>query len=110
MAIRAMARLATSARLWPGIRQQGQGMDGKADDHFDDDEDEIQDDADDKSPVDLFEINGVMMMTEAMMIMIVGRRLIVCMCVGVGVRHLLKYYSTKVLLLPPKKGAIYATG
>ncbi len=84
-------------------------MNGKSYNHFDYDEDEIKYDADNKSAVDLFEIDGVMMMTKAMMmIVIVGRRLIVCMCVGV--RHLLKYYGTKVLLHPPKKGAKYATG
>ena len=62
-------------------------MNGKPYDNLDNDEDEIKYDADNESTVDLLEIDGVMMMAEAMMmIMIVGRRVIVCM--SVGVRHL----------------------
>jgi hypothetical protein len=36
------------------IRQQGQGMDRKTDDDFDDHEEKIQDDPDDEGPIDLF--------------------------------------------------------
>jgi hypothetical protein len=37
-----------------GVRQQGQGMDGKADGDFDDHEKKIQDDPDNEGPIDLF--------------------------------------------------------
>jgi hypothetical protein len=36
-----------------GVREQRQGVDGEADDDFDDHEEKIQDDPDDKGPVDL---------------------------------------------------------
>src|SRR5579863_1522177 len=48
-----------------GVGQKGQGVDVKSDDDFDDDEEEVEDNADDESAVDLFEINGMVMVAKA---------------------------------------------
>jgi hypothetical protein len=55
-------------------------MDGKTYHHFNDDKKKVQHDADDKGPVDFFEVHGVMMVP-----MCVTMTMIVAM--SMGVRH-----------------------
>ena len=60
-----------------GVGQEGKGVDIKADDDFDDDEEEVEDDADDKGAVDLIEVDGVMVVAEAMCVVVIVSMVVV---------------------------------
>jgi hypothetical protein len=56
----------------PCVGQQRQGMNGEADDDFYDDEGEVQHDTDHKGPVDAGQVDGMVVVTEAVGMVVIA--------------------------------------
>ena len=66
----------------PCVREERQGFDGKTDDHFDDDKQEVENNADDKGLVDIFEVNGMVMVAKAKAVVMI---MVVTVCVVMSI-------------------------